>query len=90
MGFKVVRDFLSEKRNRESDVLEKVTDDYKGKNVERVRVYDDDKTLYYEALCDKDSHESAERFHDWSMYDSGTTESKILDDKGNEWKTFIS
>lgn len=80
MGFKVVKDYLIIKQRKEGiseDLLEEVTKetpDYKGGKI-AVKVYDDDGTLYYEARCD--TEECAERFHDWSSWDSGTTFSKI-------------
>jgi hypothetical protein len=95
MGFKVIKDFLAEEKRIEGmpeesiDEVTKVTDDFEGKNTINVRTYDDDGILYYEALCDDDNDESAERFHDWSQWDSGTVGSKIENKETKEWVWFI-
>jgi hypothetical protein len=92
MGFKVVRDYLAEKDKREGkpeseiDKVTKETEDYQGGNL-RAKVYDDDGILYYEAKCDDE--DSAERFHNWAQWDSGTTGSKIKNPKTGEWEWFI-
>ena len=93
-GFKVIRDYLYERDVRESGKDGVTFDSIKGKEVDyqggktRVKVYDGDGILYYEAMCDGD--DGAERFHDWASYDSGTTSSKIKDEStNNKWMDFI-
>lgn len=97
MGWKITRDFLYESAEREhgkGNVPEWETNrkgkesiSYTGADLYRVKTYDDDGTLYYEAVCDGEG--SAELFHDWSMVDSGTVRSTIKA-KGKKWGEFIS
>lgn len=97
MGWKITRDFSFERYVKRFGGVDQIPDylsdnfvgkqrDYKGGKDVRVKVYDDDNNLYYEAVCDSET--SAEAFHDWSMYDSGTTSSKIK--TNGKWENFIS
>jgi hypothetical protein len=94
MGFKVVRDFYAERERKEGrkeseiDEVKKETEDYGDGNI-RVKVYDDDGILYYEAKCDDDDDKSAERFHNWATWHSGTTGSKMKNPNTGKWEWFI-
>lgn len=60
---------------------------YKGGRMQ-VRTFDDDGTLYYTAWCDDE--ESAENFHNWSEYDSGSVRSQFREKANQKWEEFIS
>ena len=88
-GFKVVKDYFDERYPNSTfpSMKGKESKDYAGETDIRVRTYDDDNTLYYEAVCG--TEEDAERFHDWSSADSGTVYSKIKLPGKKEWENFI-
>jgi hypothetical protein len=93
VGWKLVKDHLwtPEKAERWCEKprtgLESAYYKYNGGTMQ-VRTFDDDGELYYTALCDDE--DSAERFHDWSLYDSGSVRSQIRKDENSEWEEFIS
>lgn len=94
MGWKITRDYLHESYVRDgykkddSDSMKgrQSRDFIEGTDQIRIKVYDGDGILYYEAVCSNE--DVAERFYEWAMYDSGCTSSKIKE-KGKEWQNFI-
>lgn len=95
-GFKIVRDYYYEAMVRDGSVDEddksevgKESMNYaEGNDKVRCKVYDDDGTLYYEAVCTGES--GAELFHNWGTGYAGTTASKIRKiGKGEKWGWFI-
>lgn len=90
MGWKIIEDHLDNGQweNYESE-KGRQSKDYAG-GQQKVRTFDDDGELYYTAVCDDDNDVSMERFHDWSMVDSGTVRSQWYDESKQEWREFIS
>lgn len=92
MGWKIIEDHLYDTQvwafeNKSMKGTHSL--DYAG-GQQKVRTFDDDGTLYYTAVCDDDDDVSMERFHDWSMADSGTVRSQWYDNEKQEWREFIS
>lgn len=98
MGWKITQDHLEKQgwdnyesmKGRESRTRNEnneIVSSYKGGSY-WVRTFDDDGTLYYTAKCDGES--SAEAFHDWSQYDSGTVRSQVKEKWTDKWEEFIS
>jgi len=82
MGFKITRAYSAGEKSR----VGREYGEYKG-GKELFRTLDDDGNVAYHAHCDDD--DAAERFHDWSTADVGSTASEYKD-KNGEWKGFIS
>lgn len=90
MGWKIIKDHLFKEDQWTFENMEgKESKDYAG-GQQKVRTFDDDGELYYTAVCDDDNDVSMERFHDWSMVDSGTVRSQWYDESKQEWREFIS
>jgi hypothetical protein len=90
MGWKITQDHLESRgwANYQSEKgRESKSSEYKGGSY-WVRTFDDDGTLYYTAKCDGEA--SAEAFHDWSSYDSGTVRSQVKKKWTDKWEEFIS
>lgn len=50
----------------------------------KVKIYDDDDELYYEALVD--GADAMEELFEWAIRDSGVTRLDAFDEINNEWK----
>jgi hypothetical protein len=91
MGWKIIKDHgWTEEQFKNYGIksyVGKQTQSYKG-GTYQVRTWDDDGNLYYTALCDDEA--SAEAFHDWSMYDSGSVRSQVRAKGNAKWEEFIS
>lgn len=89
MGWKILKDHLWKESDLQYGIKDKTDREhnYKGGRMQ-VRTFDDDGYLYYTAWCDDES--SAEHFHDWSQYDSGSVRSQIRQKANQKWEEFIS
>jgi hypothetical protein len=96
MGWKIIKDHGYEKSVKRAEKYgtsvygtsyEGKERDYQGGKMQ-VRTWDDDGNLYYTAVCDDEN--SAEAFHDWSQYDSGSVRSQIRVKGNAKWEEFIS
>jgi hypothetical protein len=90
MGWKIIKDHGWKQSDLDNYGIKSYVGrerDYQGGKMQ-VRTWDDDGNLYYTAVCDDE--ESAENFHDWSMYDSGSVRSQIRAKGNAKWEEFIS